>query len=85
MLLGISFTLLTFADSLRLRDAMQADLTANRQLVRDLALTDLALFTDARYVRHLSQQDNYAAFQDHPMALEHFPSGSLIMPPQLSP
>lgn len=50
----------------------------NRQLVRDLGLTDLALFTEARYTRHLTQADRHAAFQDHPQALEHFPSGSLL-------
>jgi hypothetical protein len=25
--------------------------------------------------------DRFAPFQDHPTALEHFPSGSLITPP----
>jgi hypothetical protein len=25
----------------------------------------------------------HSAFQDHPMALEHFPSGSLVLPPVL--
>lgn len=53
----------------------------NRQLVRSLSLTDLALFTEARYTRHLTQADRHAAFQDHPLALEHFPSGSLLSPP----
>jgi hypothetical protein len=46
-------------------------------------LTDLALFTEARYTRHLSQADYHTAFQDHPFALEHFPSGSLVLPPAL--
>jgi hypothetical protein len=50
-------------------------------LVRELHLTDLCLFTDARYTRHLSQADRYTPFQDHPAALEHFPSGSLLSPP----
>lgn len=53
----------------------------NRLLVRSLQLTDLALFTEARYTRHLSQADFHAAFQDHPMALEHFPSGAMLVPP----
>jgi len=52
------------------------------RLVRELGLTDLALFTEARYTRHLSQADLHTAFQDHPMALEHFPSGSIQPPPQ---
>ncbi len=53
------------------------------QMVRQLELTDLSLFTEARYTRHLSQADYHTAFQDHPLAIEHFPSGSLIHPPQL--
>lgn len=40
-----------------------------------------ALFNEARYARHAGQADFHAAFQDHPMALEHFPAGSLIPPP----
>ncbi len=54
---------------------------AKRILVRDLHLTDLCLFPEARYTRHLSQADFHAPFQDHPAALEHFPSGSLVPPP----
>ncbi len=50
-------------------------------LVRALGLTDLCLFTEARYTRHPSQADLQTAFQDHPVALEHFPSGSLLTPP----
>ena len=53
----------------------------SRSLVRELQLTDLCLFTEARYTRHLSQADRHAPFQDHPAALEHFPSGSLLSPP----
>ena len=52
------------------------------RLVRQLGLTDLALFTEAGYLRHLSQADRYMAFQDHPVAFEHFPGGGLIQPPE---
>jgi len=52
------------------------------QLVQELGLTDLCLFTEARYTRHLSMADNHSAFQDHPVSLEHFPSGALTMPRQ---
>jgi hypothetical protein len=45
-----------------------------------LELTDLCLFTEARYTRHPSQADLHSPFQDHPLSLEHFPSGSLISP-----
>lgn len=50
------------------------------QLVKELELTDLCIFTEARYTRHPAMADNHSAFQDHPSALEHFPSGSLAMP-----
>jgi hypothetical protein len=52
-----------------------------RTLVRELRITDLCLFTEARYTRHLSQADWHAPFQDNPMSLEHFPSGSIVLPP----
>ena len=50
-------------------------------LVARLGLTDLCLFTDARYARHPSMADLHTAFQDSPMSVEHFPSGTLILPP----
>ena len=56
------------------------DLPARRQLVGSLALTDLALWTEARYTRHPSMADLFSPFQDHPAALDHFPAGSLLGP-----
>jgi hypothetical protein len=50
------------------------------QMVERLDLTDLALCTEARYTRHPSQADRHTAFQDHPVSLEHFPTGSVIGP-----
>jgi len=50
-------------------------------LVQKLGLTDLCLFTEASYTRHLSLADFHTAFQNSPMALEHFPSGSLVTHP----
>ncbi|MEY2632650.1 MAG: hypothetical protein RIR00_1304 [Pseudomonadota bacterium] len=61
--------------------AARQRLAQNRALVAQLGLTDLALFTEARYTRHPSQADYHAPFQDHPSALEHFPSGALMPPP----
>ena len=67
-----------------LRARASAPAVAERAaLVSALDLTDLALFTEARYTRHPSQADLYSAFQDHPMALEHFPTGSLVPAPAL--
>ncbi len=54
---------------------------AGAALVRSLGLTDLCLFTEARYTRHPAMADRHAAFQDHPSGLDHFPSGSLLAPP----
>ena len=53
---------------------------AQRALAARLELTDIALFTEARYTRHPTQADLQSAFQDHPLAFEHFPSGSLLPP-----
>ncbi len=58
---------------------------ARRQrLATTLQLTDFALFTEARYTRHPSQADLHSAFQDHPMAADHFPSGSFRTPPDFA-
>lgn len=58
------------------------DLVHRTRMVQDYQLTDLSLFTDARYTRHPSMADLNTAFQDHPFSLEHFPSGSLVIPPR---
>ncbi|NVN97820.1 MAG: hypothetical protein HXX17_00740 [Geobacteraceae bacterium] len=58
--------------------------TADRALAGRLKLTDLCLFTEARYTRHPAMADNHAAFQEHPAAFDHFPSGSILMPPKMS-
>lgn len=77
---------LVFLGSLLDANALKLERAASVEEMRGhaarLCLTDLALFTEARYTRHPSQADLHAAFQDHPLALEHFPSGSLITPPR---
>jgi hypothetical protein len=57
-------------------------LEAEAAVARRLGATDLCVFTEARYTRHPSQADRATPFQDHPHALEHFPSGSLAAPPR---
>ena len=52
------------------------------RMVETLGLTDIALFTEARYTRHPSQADRHSAFQDHPGSMEHFPTGSFLPPPK---
>jgi len=60
-------------------------LREKREIVRRLRLTDLCLFTEARYTRHPSMADFNTPFQDYPMSFEHFPSGSIVaVPPHLS-
>jgi hypothetical protein len=69
-----------FADARLTRERRAGEVVAMRAMAARLGLTDLALFTEARYTRHPSQADLHSAVQDHPLALEHFPSGSLIPP-----
>jgi hypothetical protein len=73
--------LLILLDSGRLAAAHEAELRQGQARASLDRLTDPALFTEARYARHASQADRHAAFQDHPLALEHFPAGSLMPPP----
>jgi len=62
-------------------DSRHAVIGNKAEMVDRLQLTDLCLFTEASYTRHLSQADWNTPFQDHPASLEHFPSGSLVLPP----
>jgi hypothetical protein len=76
LLLGGMFTHAVYqqeSDSSHLRE--------KAAFVQELGLTDLCLFTEASYTRHPSLADFHTAFQDSPMALEHFPSGSFITHP----
>ena len=66
----------------RYRQSEEAlSIASKARMVRELGLTDLCLFTEASYTRHLSLSDFHTAFQNSPMALEHFPSGSLVTHP----
>ena len=59
-----------------------AEIASKKTIVKELMLTDLALWTEARYTRHPSQADLFTPFQDFPAAMDHFPSGSIIAPPE---
>lgn len=61
------------------------EIPAKRELVRSLQLTDVALWSEARYTRHPSQADFFAAFQDGPSSPEHFPAGSVVAAPTSRP
>jgi hypothetical protein len=73
--------LLAGLDAARRHAGAEARLAANRALARWVGFTDPAVFPDARYTRHPSLADRHSAFQDYPLSLEHFPSGSLVLPP----
>lgn len=57
-------------------------LQEKKMVVTRLGLTDLAIWTEARYTRHPSQADFFSAFQDFPASFDHFPAGSIIAPVQ---
>ena len=78
---SVMLLIIAFAHGAYRRDRSYESLQATAKLVSDLELTDLCLFTEARYTRHPSQADLHTPFQDHPLSLEHFPSGSLMIPP----
>ena len=79
LMLGLALAA-CLADAHLARERRADEIVAMRAMAARFGLTDLALFTEARYTRHPSQADLNSAFQDHPLALEHFPSGSLIPP-----
>ena len=58
-------------------------LERSAEMVREYRLTDLSLFTEARYTRNPSVADLNSAFQDYPFSFEHFPSGSLVPVPRV--
>jgi len=62
------------------RSSIKHELAAKSELVRQLELTDFAIWTEARYTRHPSQSDFFSPFQEFPSSLEHFPAGSIIAP-----
>lgn len=83
---AIVLVLLTAVDAVSRQEAAVDALNRSAMLVEELGLSDLALFTEARYTRHLTLADRHSAFQDHPGSFDHFPSGSLHLPPsQLTP
>ncbi len=80
--INIFLVVLMFAHASYRERADQPVLRQKGELVKKLELTDLCLITEASYTRHLSQADWHTPFQDSPLALEHFPSGSILRPPE---
>lgn len=81
LLAGVFLVCLMFIDATVGQRIDRNLVKERREIVRILALTDLCLFTEARYTRHPSMADMHTPFQDSPLTLEHFPSGSIMAPP----
>ncbi len=81
LLIGFLAVGLVMFHAALMRKIGRSFLHEKREIVKMLKLTDLCLFTEARYTRHPSMADLSTPFQEHPMALEHFPSGSIMPPP----
>lgn len=64
-------------------EAAASRVPAMQAIAARLELTDLAVWTEARYTRHPSQADRFSPFQDFPSSLEHFPAGSVVGVPDL--
>jgi hypothetical protein len=63
----------------RVTEEERGNVPSKLQLARELELTDLSVWTEARYTRHPSQADSFAPFQDFPSSIEHFPAGSIVV------
>ena len=83
LLLSVTTGIFFWADR-QVATQAQSLTSARREMVRQLQLTDLAIWTEARYSRHPSQADLFTPFQEFPGALEHFPAGSLLAPPSFN-
>ena len=84
--LGVLLVGLMLADAAVSRRLDEGATRQRRAIVTTLTLTDLCLSTETRSTRHPSLADLHTPFQDHPLALDRFPSGSLmVLPPHLRP
>ena len=78
---GLLLILLTVIDASTRQSLAAESMNSRAMLVSELGLSDLALSTEARYTRRLTLADRHSAFQDHPTSFDHFPSGSIFLPP----
>lgn len=83
LLVALQSTLfgLMVAHAVSSKNTAMRQITEKRMMVREYGLTDLCLFTEARYTRHPALADLHSAFQDGPLSIEHFPTGALVGPP----
>ncbi len=81
LMMNIALFVLMIVHSSYSRHHLQPMVAEQAGMVVKYGLTDLCLFTDARYTRHPTMADLNTPFQDYPLSFEHFPSGSLVPPP----
>lgn len=80
LLLEVVVLLLLFLHSVVEVRSRRGEIASMRTVAGDLMLTDLSVWTEARYTRHPSQADWFSPFQDYPSSIEHFPAGSVVVP-----
>jgi hypothetical protein len=81
--LSLIFVSLMFLHACLREKAALSHFRDGEEMVRKLGLTDLCLFTEASYTRHLTRTDRHTPFQDYPMSPDYFPSGSIVTPPEM--
>lgn len=80
LFLVLVFASLFFAVDAKNRIKYDGENFIKVNLVKKYGLTDLSIFTDASYTRHLSQSDFFSPFQDNPSSFDMFPSASFVTP-----
>ena len=84
LLLLIAVQSSLYVHALRLKKELAGDAAIQKIVVAGLGLTDPAIATEARYTRHPAVSDPMAPFMDHPGAIEHFPTGSFWVSPDMN-
>jgi len=59
-----------------------ADRESARSIVRIVGFADLALSSNARWLRHPSHAEPWAAVTDQPASLDTEPAGAILGPPR---
>lgn len=75
-LIGINFSFFLLLNGSDQRSSIEQ----MNHVTRLSGLTDPSYTTEARYTRHPGLTDTLVPFMDHPGALEHFPSSSMLAP-----
>ncbi|MBU2646241.1 hypothetical protein KKI24_16160 [bacterium] len=84
LLLLLLLALTAIGDYHRQRARYADTIWMRRTLQKAVGLTDLAITTAARYLRHYTLGDLATPFQDYPASLDHFPAGFVFAPPDFS-